>query len=210
MTWAMGTAEPLLQVSDEALRAVVGMVAGREGLALWAEVTGVGEDDFTYNLSLRPVQDAASEDLIEQHSELIVVVPQSSIDRLRGATIDLMGDLSSGGLVVDNPNSPSPAVSEFPKLELTGDVSERVSQVLTQQVNPSIALHRGRADLVEVTEGTAYLRLSGGCQGCGLAAVTLRRGISSAIRQSVPEIAEVVDVTDHARGVNPYFDPAEL
>jgi hypothetical protein len=65
MTWAMGTAEPLLQVSDEALRAVVGMAAGREGLALWTEVTGVGENDFTYNLSLRPLQDAASEDLVE-------------------------------------------------------------------------------------------------------------------------------------------------
>ncbi len=210
MTWAMGTAEPVLQVSDEALRAVVGMAGGREGLALWAEVTGVGEDDFTYNLSLRPVQGAAAQDVVEQHSELLVVVPRSSVDRLRGATIDLIGDLSGGGLTVDNPNSPSPAVSEFPKLELTGDVSERVTQVLNQQVNPSIALHGGRADLVEVKGSTAYLRLSGGCQGCGLAAVTLRRGISSAIRQSVPEIAEVIDVTDHARGVNPYFDPAEL
>lgn len=210
MTWGTGAAEPLLQISDEALRAVVGMAAGREELALWTEVTGVGEEDFTYNLSLRPLQDAAPEDLVEQHSELTIVVPRESIDRLRGATIDLIGDLSSGGLTVDNPNSPSPAVSEFPKLELTGDVSARVLQVLDQQVNPSIALHRGRADLVEVKEDTAYLRLSGGCQGCGLAAVTLKRGITAAIKQSVPEIAEVVDVTDHAHGANPYYDPAEL
>jgi Fe/S biogenesis protein NfuA len=80
--------------------------------------------------------------------------------------------------------------------------------VLAQQVNPSIAAHGGRAVLVAVEEGTAYLRLSGGCQGCAMARVTLSQGIEKAILEAVPQITRVVDVTDHPSGTKPYFEPA--
>jgi len=53
------------------------------------------------------------------------------------------------------------------------------------------------------------VRLSGGCQGCGLATVTLSQGIEVALRDVVPEITSVVDVTDHASGTNPYYEPAK-
>jgi Fe/S biogenesis protein NfuA len=208
-----GTAEPLLQITDGALSEILNLASVHEApdtLALWTEITGVDEEDFTYNLSLRPVDEAGPEDLVEHHAGLTVVVPAESVERLRGATIDLMGDFSTGGLIVENPNSPSPAVEDLPPLEVTGDVSQRVRQVLSQQVNPSIALHGGRAELVAVEGDTAYLRLGGGCQGCGLASVTLRRGIEASIKRSVPEIGHVVDTTDHAGGTNPYYDPAEM
>jgi Fe/S biogenesis protein NfuA len=148
--------------------------------------------------------------VIEQHEDLSVVIPSGSIDKLRGAIIDLVGDLSSGGLIVENPNSPSPAVEDLPPLELNGTVTERVTQVLAQQINPGIALHGGKAELAGIEGSTVYLRLSGGCQGCGLAGVTLKKGVEVAIKRSVPEVAEVVDVTDHASGMNPYFDPASM
>jgi Fe-S cluster biogenesis protein NfuA len=64
-------------------------------------------------------------------------------------------------------------------------------------------------ELVAVEEGTAYLRLSGGCQGCGMASVTLSQGIEVVLKESVPEITKVVDVTDHASGTNPYFESAK-
>ena len=92
---------------------------------------------------------------------------------------------------------------------MSGPLARAVIAVLEEQVNPQIALHGGRADLVAVDEGVAYLRLSGGCQGCGLAAVTLGQGISVAIQQAVPEIVDVVDVTAHQDGRNPYFEPAK-
>lgn len=111
---------------------------------------------------------------------------------------------------MDNPNSPSPAVEDLPPLQVSGSVSERVAEVLKQQVNPSIAVHGGRAELIEVAGRTAYVRLSGGCQGCGLAGLTLKRGIEVAVTRSVPEVAEIVDVTDHAGGTNPYFDPSSM
>ena len=82
-------------------------------------------------------------------------------------------------------------------------------QVLDQQINPAIAMHGGSAELVAVEDETAYLRLGGGCVGCGMASVTLSQGIEVAILEAVPEIDEVVDVTDHASGTNPYFEAAK-
>ena len=84
-----------------------------------------------------------------------------------------------------------------------------MAQVITTQINPSIASHGGQAELVAVEDGTAYLRLSGGCQGCGMATVTLTQGIEVAIKESVPEISQVTDVTDHASGNNPYYEAAK-
>jgi Fe/S biogenesis protein NfuA len=88
-------------------------------------------------------------------------------------------------------------------------VPQRVIQVLEEQINPAIASHGGYAELVAVEDSIAYLRLSGGCQGCGMASVTLSQGIEVAILDSVPEITEVVDVTDHASGANPYYEAAK-
>ncbi len=79
-------------------------------------------------------------------------------------------------------------------------------QVLELQVNPAIAAHGGSAELVAVEDSRATLRLGGGASGCGMAAATLKQGVESAIRAAVPEIT-VVDVTDHAAGTNPYYQP---
>ena len=205
--------ETLLQITDGARREVQSYQAQHtetEELALWTEVTGVSGEDYSYNLSLRHAGDAGPQDVIERHEGLSIVIPADSVDKLRGAMIDLIGDLTTGGLIVENPNSPSPAVEDLPPLDVVGSLSERVTQVLAQQINPGIALHGGKAELAGIEGATAYLRLSGGCQGCGLAGVTLKRGVEVAIKRSVPEITEVVDVTDHASGTNPYFEPSGM
>jgi Fe-S cluster biogenesis protein NfuA len=81
--------------------------------------------------------------------------------------------------------------------------------VLDRQINPSVAAHGGFVDLLEVRGGSAYVQLGGGCQGCAQVDVTLRQGIEVAIKAAVPQIMEVIDVTDHAAGTNPYFQPAK-
>ena len=96
-----------------------------------------------------------------------------------------------------------------PPADLSGDVAQRVTQVLDHQVNPAIAAHGGHVELVAVDDDAAYLRLSGGCSGCGMAAATVSRGIEVAIFDSVAEIKRVVDVTDHASGTNPYYESAK-
>ena len=80
-----------------------------------------------------------------------------------------------------------------------------MQQLIDMYINPSIASHGGFVTLSEVDGDRALVELGGGCQGCGLAAMTLRQGIESSIKHHVPEIVEVVDVTDHAAGENPFF-----
>ena len=86
---------------------------------------------------------------------------------------------------------------------------QAVKEVLDQRINPSVAAHGGHVALVDVREDTVYIRLEGGCQGCGLADVTLKQGIEVEIRRAVPAIAQVLDVTDHAGGSNPYYQPGK-
>ena len=83
--------------------------------------------------------------------------------------------------------------------------SEKVQAVLENQINPSIASHGGAAQLIGVEGNDIYLRLGGGCQGCGMAQVTLTQGIEASLREAVPEIGNIIDATDHAAGENPYF-----
>jgi Fe-S cluster biogenesis protein NfuA len=93
-----------------------------------------------------------------------------------------------------------------------GDVdalAARVRQVLDDEVNPAIAVHRGRVTLLDVADGRVRLRLEGGCQGCSLAEVTVRQGIEALLRQRVPEIVAVLDVTDHEAGTEPFFAPGK-
>jgi Fe/S biogenesis protein NfuA len=201
----------LVFLTEKALQKVEGFRAGiadGEAQAMWVEVTGIQTGAFTYNLSLKPLAGAGPDDYVQEFGGLSVVVPARDADALRGATIDWSDDLMSGGLTVENPNTPSPAMAP-PPADLSGPVAQRVAQVIDQQINPSIAMHGGSAELVAVEEPTAYVRLGGGCVGCGMATVTLSQGIEVAITEAVPEISSVVDVTDHASGTNPYYEAAK-
>jgi Fe-S cluster biogenesis protein NfuA len=86
---------------------------------------------------------------------------------------------------------------------------DRVADLFEQQVNPMVARHGGRVELIDVQDATVMLRMSGGCQGCGMASVTLRQGIEGLLAQHLPEVKGIVDITDHASGTNPYFQAAK-
>ena len=205
--------ERMLGITDVAYDKVMGFLpqeAEPERQALWLEVSGTSGNEWTCKLSLKPLDAAAPYDAIIRHRDLAIVIPECDFEKVRGATIDWLDDpFAGGGLRVDNPNTPSPAIGAPPPADLSGDVPQRVIQVLDQQVNPTIAAHGGRAELVAVEQGTAYLKLGGGCQGCAMATVTLSQGIEKAIIQALPEITSVVDVTDHQTGTNPYFETAK-
>jgi Fe/S biogenesis protein NfuA len=202
----------LIEITEKAREKVEGFRAGiadADQQAMWIEVTGVQAGEWTYNMSLKPLDAAANDDIVEHASGLPVVIPARDAEYLRGATVDWSDDLMRGGLTIDNPNTPSPEMGGQRSGDLSGPVSQRVLQVIDQQVNPAIASHGGSAELVAVEDATAYVRLGGGCVGCGMATVTLSQGISVAITDAVPEIENVVDVTDHASGTNPYYEAAK-
>lgn len=201
--------EPILDITDAARDKILEVrkaEPGAEALALWVTVTGESGGAYTYDMSFRALEDAGELDVVQHHDDLPVVIDGDSVAALTGATLDF----TATGMVMRNPNKPQPRVAAMPATaDLSSPVAQAVLRVLEEQINPAIAAHGGRADLVAVEDTVAYLRLSGGCQGCGLAAVTLSQGIEVAILDHVPEITEVVDVTDHASGTNPYYEPAK-
>ena len=204
--------ETVLNVTDAAVEKAV-LVRARETepdrFGLWVEVTGVEGGEYAYDLSLQPLEDAPADAHVQDLGRITLVVPAASVELLRGATLDRQGDLATGGLVIQNRTPPSPAVGLPPTADLSGDVAQRLVQVLNEQINPAIAAHGGSAELVAVEADTAYLRLGGGCVGCGMVSVTLRQGIEVALRDAVPAITRVIDVTDHASGTNPYYEAAK-
>ena len=88
-------------------------------------------------------------------------------------------------------------------------LAEAVQRLLDDEINPSVATHGGHIDLLDVADGVAFIHMGGGCQGCGMAAVTLGQGVRSAILDSFSDIREVRDTTDHAQGANPYYQAAK-
>jgi len=207
---------PVLAITPEARATVLEVLANEsesDTLALWLEVSGEAGGAYTYDMYFQALADAGSGDVVQSDDVLPVVVPSTSVDRLQGATLDFVTDASGeGGLVIVNPNTPTAptlaGLGSIPEVDMSDPFAQRVVAVLEQQVNPSIASHGGRADLVAVEDASVYLRLSGGCQGCGMAKATLSQGIEVILREAIPEIANIVDVTDHADGTNPYYEPA--
>jgi Fe/S biogenesis protein NfuA len=195
----------------ETILEVLANEADSAALALWLEISGQGDDAYTYDMYFQALADASAGDVVQHDDVLPIVIPEDSVTRMQGASLDFVTDESGeGGLVVVNPNRPPARAPKLvaPDLDLSDPIAQRVVAVLEEQVNPSIASHGGRADLVAVQDASVYLRLSGGCQRCGMAKATLSQGIEVMLREAIPEIADIVDVTDHADGTNPYFEPA--
>lgn len=137
---------------------------------------------------------------------LQVLIAKDQAPSLEGATVDFVERVNESGFQVTprtgaGKADPSRGAVEPPR----GAIADRVREVLDQQVNPAIASHGGAITLADVQDTEVYLEMSGGCQGCAMSRLTLRQGVERMLRQAVPELTAVHDVTDHASGVNPYF-----
>lgn len=105
--------------------------------------------------------------------------------------------------------SGEPAVSKDyqPQRLPDEELKRKVQAVFDAQINPAVAMHGGMVRLVEVKDAKVYVQMGGGCQGCGMASATLRQGVEETLREQIPQIEEILDVTDHAAGSNPYYSP---
>lgn len=99
---------------------------------------------------------------------------------------------------------PDAILSSLPPAE---EITQRIRELFEKQINPAIAAHGGYVELIDVKGNEVFIRMGGGCQGCGMANVTLRNGIEKAIRTTVPDVGAIMDTTDHASGRNPYYQP---
>jgi Fe-S cluster biogenesis protein NfuA len=85
------------------------------------------------------------------------------------------------------------------------EIFDLVERVFERDINPTVAKHGGKVDLIDVQDATIIVRMMGGCQGCGMANVTLRQGIEAQLRRLIPGLQGIRDITDHAAGTDPYF-----
>jgi Fe/S biogenesis protein NfuA len=196
----MGAPVPTISVTPAA-RAKIEAVrskSGRPDARLRIAIAGRRGGQFVYELDLVAPEDAPATDIRIETPGLGLSVEPGSAANLEGAVIDLDPSALGGALRIENPNE-----------GWRDPVAARIQEVLDRQINPSVAAHGGFVDLLEVRGGSAYVQLGGGCQGCAQVDVTLRQGIEVAIKAAVPQIVEVIDVTDHAAGTNPYFQPAK-
>ncbi len=205
------TERSLITVTDAARRVILETRATEpegDDLALRVEVVGEAASDYLYELTFCPVAEALDGDSLGPSETLPVLVPEPSVPKLRGATLD---HVEPTGLVLRNPNRPRPTLGaggpDGGTVHLEGSVEERLQQLLDGEINPMLAMHGGFAAVDRVEGETAFMIMGGGCQGCGLAQLTLTEGIKATVEDRIPEIANVVDVTDHAAGDNPFYQP---
>ena len=92
---------------------------------------------------------------------------------------------------------------------MSEELKTRVQELIDSMINPAVAGHGGFVELVDVQDNRGYLQMGGGCQGCGAADITLKQGIERLIKEEIPEVAEVLDATDHSAGSNPYYTPGK-
>jgi Fe/S biogenesis protein NfuA len=172
-------------------------VENQPGLALRVSITGRGPGGFEYGLEFAKENEKSDEDTVVDIGGLKVLIDAQSAANLEGATVDYVTGLYGAGFKIDNPNS-----------IWSDPVAAAVQRVIDDQINPGVASHGGHVTLLDVRDNVAYIALGGGCQGCGMADVTLRQGIEVMIKQAVPEIEQIIDTTEHAEGKNPYYRQA--
>ena len=163
------------------------------------KIAGRTSRGFEHVLTIVEEGHEPEEDAVAAFADFRLYVEGDRLEDLRGTGIhyEFKGPNVSG-LEFENPNP----VWRDP-------ISRQIQEIFDEQINPQIAAHGGYVQLLEVDGTRAYIEMGGGCQGCGMANVTLKQGVEVAIREALPEITELVDITDHASGTNPYYQPSK-
>ena len=195
----------MIQFTDKA-RAMVRQFldeSDEENLALRIGMSGSPVAP-TFDLTLVGSNERTADDRAIETGGFTVVFKEADAEVLEGATVDYVERVNESGFEV----RPAKAAAAAPGRRAgipTGPIADRVRNILETQVNPAIAAHGGMISLVDVENTDVYVEMSGGCQGCALSRMTLKQGVERMLREAVPELTAVHDVTDHASGDNPYL-----
>jgi Fe/S biogenesis protein NfuA len=191
--------QPTITATAAAIKRIEAVRASQKQPAagLRIAITGRAGGAFVYDMGIvSPGEEHAGDLVVETVPGIAVHVPLAAVPYLDN--IELDADLPFGAIRINNPNP-----------LWIDPLAEAVQQLLDEEINPSVASHGGHIDLLDVADGVAFIHMGGGCQGCGMAEVTLGQGVRAAILASFPEISEVRDTTDHAQGANPYYQAAK-
>jgi Fe/S biogenesis protein NfuA len=193
-----------LHVTPKAQEQLAGVLARQaEPTALRILVKNPGDAAPQYDMALEPRDAVRPGDAVVELEDVRILVDSASLSALDGATVEFHDDPLQPGFVVEAPRVEVPGIPR--EFDPSDPLAAQVHSVLEHHVNPAIAAHGGHAELVGVKDDVVFVALGGGCQGCSMAAVTLKQGIEQILRQAIPRIRAVVDATDHALGSNPFY-----
>ena len=197
----------MITFTDHA-REMVKSFLGEAGEAAQALRISVGGSPTapSFDLTLVEPNERAADEQEVDAGGFKVYVKDDDVRVLEGATVDFVERVNESGFEVRPAEGAVPdPTSRRDQGEPTGEIADRVRTVLDTQVNPAIAAHGGMISLVDVEDTDIFVEMSGGCQGCALSRMTLRQGVERMLREAVPELTAVHDITDHASGENPYL-----
>jgi len=191
----------VITFTDQAREQVLAFMEMEDGeLVVRIEVLDSSPLAPRYDLALIEASERGETDEKLDAGGFDLVVDSDSAVLLEGATVDWVETIQGSGFKVENPN-----IKPIGEATPAGPLADRVKHVIEYQINPSIAGHGGAVTLVDVRDDVIYLEMQGGCQGCGMAAVTLAQGIRRILLEALPEVRDIVDVTNHNAGANPYY-----
>jgi len=194
-----GTETPLLTVTEAAQEKIQAVIETEEVEVEGLRISIQGRTAAAFQYSLGLATEAQEDDLVVECENFNVLVDAESAPDLQGTVIDYVDDLNSSGFNIENPNTPT---WDNPK-------AQEVQKLIDERINPAVAAHGGQIELLNVEDDAVYIHMGGGCQGCGMANVTLKHGIEAMIQEVFPEIKHVIDTTDHDAGDNPYYSPSK-
>lgn len=194
-----GNETPLLTVTEAAQEKIRAVIEAEEAEVEGLRISIQGRTATAFQYSLGLATEAQAGDIVVECENFNVLVDAESVPDLQGTVIDYVDDLNSSGFNIENPNTPT---WDNPK-------AQQIQELIDERINPAVAAHGGQIELLNVEEDSIYIHMGGGCQGCGMANVTLKHGIEAMIQEVFPEIKHVVDTTDHASGDNPYYSPSK-
>jgi len=162
------------------------------------KITGRGGSGYHHSLAFVDPGQEKPDDTIVEIEGIRVFLDTRTVPHIEGATIEFVDDIYGGGFKVENPNKPS----------WSDPLAQAIQDAIDNKVNPALAMHGGYVELVDVRDQYVYLNMGGGCQGCGAANTTVKQGIETMLLEEFPDLAGVVDATDHSKGQNPYYPSA--
>ncbi len=136
--------------------------------------------------------------------EPVPIPPSDDFATLRRTVIARGGDLRDGEKVVAI-GSPGAVEPVRDQLDLSESTASTPADVLELDVNPMVAAHGGSVRLVDHTDGVVAVELTGRCQGCAMAQVTVRQGVEALMKRHVVGVTRVIDLTDHSAGTDPFY-----
>jgi len=162
---------------------------------------GGGQSEFKFV----EIDDKQDDDAVLDMGPFEMYLDPQAATSLMGARVDFDEQKYSTGFHIEYDNPLESYLASRRKDWGEDPVANRVQQLVDQQINPGVAGHGGWVVLLDVKDDTAFIEMGGGCRGCAISQMTLKQGIEKIITQEVPEIARVLDTTDHSEGENPYY-----